>query len=152
MERIHKSGNDKMLAGVCGGLAEYFAVDPVLLRIGFVVVTLMWGAGLLVYLALAVIMPTEADAALPSSERVRRNLDDLSDEMRERAEQFRRSLDEDDHRRRNTFAGLLVLAGVVFLAGQWGWYPHLAMQWLAPLLLIALGIAVFAGVFQRPPR
>ena len=53
MDRIRKSSSDKILFGVCGGLADYFAVDPVLLRIAFVVVTLIWGAGLLVYLALA---------------------------------------------------------------------------------------------------
>lgn len=46
-----------MIAGVCGGLAEYFAIDVTLIRVIFVVLALMAGPGLLLYLALWVILP-----------------------------------------------------------------------------------------------
>jgi len=54
--RLHRS-NNKMIAGVCGGLAEYFNLDPVLIRLLFVLLALMGGHGLLVYIVLAVVMP-----------------------------------------------------------------------------------------------
>ena len=61
-----------MLAGVCGGLANYFEIHPAFYRVGFVVLTLLGGAGLLIYLVAAIVMPDEgqedsiASAALKS--------------------------------------------------------------------------------------
>jgi phage shock protein C len=46
-----------MLGGVCGGLGQYFNVDPVFFRLGFVLLTLGWGAGLLVYIVLWIVIP-----------------------------------------------------------------------------------------------
>jgi phage shock protein PspC (stress-responsive transcriptional regulator) len=56
--RIYRSGKDRILGGVCGGLAEYFGVDPVLIRIVWVVGTLaVWGTGILLYILLWIIVP-----------------------------------------------------------------------------------------------
>ena len=49
-KRLYRSRKDKMLAGICGGLAEYFAVDPSLVRIACVLLCLYAGTGLLVYI------------------------------------------------------------------------------------------------------
>ncbi len=48
---------DKKIAGVCGGLGEYFNQDPVIFRILFVAAVLLFGTGVLLYLVMAVIMP-----------------------------------------------------------------------------------------------
>ena len=58
MSKITKSYN-RMVAGVCGGLAEYFDVDPTIVRIGYVLLGFFTGAipGLLLYVILAVIIP-----------------------------------------------------------------------------------------------
>jgi phage shock protein C len=56
-KRLQRSRTEKMIAGVCGGLAEYFRVDPTVVRLLWVVITLLGGAGLLLYLILWVIMP-----------------------------------------------------------------------------------------------
>ncbi|HEC21353.1 MAG TPA: PspC domain-containing protein [Chloroflexi bacterium] len=58
-KKLYRSRTERMIAGVCGGLAEYLNVDPVLIRLAFVLVTLSNGAGLLLYLILALIMPEE---------------------------------------------------------------------------------------------
>jgi phage shock protein C len=55
---LRRSGTDTMIGGVCGGLAEYTGIDPVLWRVGFVGLTLAGGAGVLVYLLLWVLMPS----------------------------------------------------------------------------------------------
>jgi phage shock protein C len=60
---LTRSTTDKKIAGVSGGLAAYFGLDPLLIRIGFVVTTLFSGAGLLAYLAMLVLVP--ADNAPP---------------------------------------------------------------------------------------
>lgn len=59
-KRIYKSSKDKVLAGVCGGVAEYFNIDPVIVRLIWVLATLAYGAGLLFYIIAAIIMPQES--------------------------------------------------------------------------------------------
>lgn len=56
-KKLYKSANDKVLAGVCGGIGEYFAIDSVIIRLLWVVFTLMAGAGLIAYIIAAIIMP-----------------------------------------------------------------------------------------------
>ncbi|WP_448625569.1 PspC domain-containing protein [Geodermatophilus sp. URMC 64] len=56
--QLRRSGSEKMLGGVCGGLAEYSGIDPLLWRVGFVGLTVAGGAGVLVYLLLWVLMPS----------------------------------------------------------------------------------------------
>ena len=60
MKKLHKSQSQKMIAGVCGGIAEYFETDPTLVRLGFVVFSLLGGSGLLAYFIAAIIIPNEA--------------------------------------------------------------------------------------------
>src|ERR671939_530837 len=58
-KRLERSRSDRMLAGVCGGLARYFDIHPAFYRVGFVVLTLLGGAGILIYVAAALVMPDE---------------------------------------------------------------------------------------------
>lgn len=62
MKTLYKSSTNKMIAGVCGGIGAYFNIDPTLVRIGFVALSLLAGGGLLLYILAAVIMPDEAKA------------------------------------------------------------------------------------------
>ena len=59
---LTRSTTDRKISGVSGGLAKYLGVDPVLIRVGFVVTTLASGIGLLAYLALLALVPSEDDA------------------------------------------------------------------------------------------
>jgi len=59
VRRLERSSSDRMLIGVCGGLGRYFDLNPTVFRVGFVVLTLLGGAGVLVYLAAALVMPGE---------------------------------------------------------------------------------------------
>lgn len=56
-KRLTRSVNDRMVAGVCGGIAEYLEVDPTLVRLVFVALTLMGGPGLIIYIVLMLIVP-----------------------------------------------------------------------------------------------
>jgi phage shock protein C len=55
--RLRRSTEDRMIAGVCGGLGRYFNTDPVWFRLAFVVVTLAGGAGILIYLVAWLVIP-----------------------------------------------------------------------------------------------
>lgn len=56
-KRLYRIREGAMLAGVCNGLGAYFNVDPTLVRLAFVLLTLAWGAGVLVYLVMAIVVP-----------------------------------------------------------------------------------------------
>ena len=60
-EKKLKRSSQKKLLGVCGGIAEYFNVDPTLVRLIWVVLSLACGFGLLAYLIFALIMPSDED-------------------------------------------------------------------------------------------
>ncbi len=61
MKKLYRSRTNKMLGGVCGGLGEYFNVDPTLVRIGFVLLALPGGLpGVLPYIILWVIIPKQS--------------------------------------------------------------------------------------------
>src|SRR3954454_1498105 len=59
VKRLERSAEDKWFAGVCGGLGRYFDLNPAFFRLGFVVLTLLGGAGILIYLAAVLVMPDE---------------------------------------------------------------------------------------------
>jgi phage shock protein PspC (stress-responsive transcriptional regulator) len=59
VKRLYRSRKERMLGGVCAGLGEYLRVDPTLLRLLFILFTLMGGQGILAYLILWVIVPDE---------------------------------------------------------------------------------------------
>jgi phage shock protein C len=57
--KLYRSKTDRKVAGVCGGLAQYFNIDPTLIRVVFVVLAVLGGSGLVLYLALWIIVPNE---------------------------------------------------------------------------------------------
>lgn len=58
-KKLYRSRRDRQVAGVCGGLAEYFNLDPTIIRLLFVLFTFLGGPGLIVYIALAIVVPEE---------------------------------------------------------------------------------------------
>lgn len=61
-QRLTKSATDKKLAGVCGGIAEYFGVDSTIIRLVFALLVVGWGTGILAYIVAALVLP-EAEKA-----------------------------------------------------------------------------------------
>ena len=68
--RLYRSNSQKVVAGVCGGLGEYFGVDPVWFRLGFVLLAIGGGSGILIYLLMWLVVQPQPDGfAAPSSAR-----------------------------------------------------------------------------------
>ena len=57
MKKLYKSNPNKMIDGVCGGIAEYFGIDPTLVRLGWAAFCAIGGSGFLAYIIAAVIIP-----------------------------------------------------------------------------------------------
>jgi len=56
-KQLYRSKKNKIIAGVCGGIAEYLDVDPTIIRLLWALGTLLWGAGLFAYLIAWIIIP-----------------------------------------------------------------------------------------------
>jgi phage shock protein C len=59
MKRLSLSRREQKVGGVCGGLGAYFGLDPIFFRVGFILAVLIYGTGLLAYLVLWLLMPTD---------------------------------------------------------------------------------------------
>lgn len=56
-KRLYKSRENAMIAGVCGGIAEYFDLDPTLIRLGWIIFCAMGGSGIIAYIIAAIVIP-----------------------------------------------------------------------------------------------
>ncbi len=56
-KKLYRSSTNYKLAGVCGGIGEYFAIDPTLVRLAWILFSVLGGAGLLAYIIAALVMP-----------------------------------------------------------------------------------------------
>ena len=76
-KRITRSRNDRMLAGVAGGLAAYFNIDPMFVRLGFALLGFLNGTGVMLYLLLWLLLPNEDSVSSDSRTQVRENVDEM---------------------------------------------------------------------------
>jgi phage shock protein PspC (stress-responsive transcriptional regulator) len=69
--KLYRSQENRMIGGVCGGMAEYFTIDPNLMRLLFIVLTFVGGSGILIYIASLIIIPNNPDQTISEkSERI----------------------------------------------------------------------------------
>ena len=141
--RLYRSRTDAILGGVCGGLAEYFAIDSNLVRIIFVLLAVFTGFGVLAYLALWLLIPEEGRSHKDLAERVGNG----AENMAERARAFGRELRRSPHGSHRTAAlalgATLVLIGVAFLLHNLGvaWMRWVGARTLWPVVPILVGLA-----------
>ncbi len=89
-----RRGSDRMVAGVCSGLAHYFQVDPLWIRLAFVALTFAGGAGIILYLILWVLMPPAGTGALDSRGLAHEHVRSIASEVQGMGEELRRMGDE----------------------------------------------------------
>ncbi len=136
MNRLNRSETNRMISGVCAGVARYIALDVTWIRLAFIVLALASGLGFFLYLILAILIPGESDEARPAGEVIGRNVDDLFGVLGGWVERLRQTAEESP-----TTAVLLILLGVFFLFSQLGWA---SFRGLGLVLLLALGIYYYA--------
>ncbi|HEY6202809.1 MAG TPA: PspC domain-containing protein [Candidatus Limnocylindria bacterium] len=112
--RLYRSATDKAIAGVCGGLAHYFNIDPALVRLAFVVFALAGGASVLLYIVLWIAVPVgEGSPAVALGERGHEVL-----------------------------ATVLIAIGALWLLANLGAFTFINWRFAWPLVLVAAGVAL----------
>jgi phage shock protein C len=142
--RLERSHTNRVISGVCGGIAEYLDIDATFVRVVMVILAFPFGVGILIYFVLLFLMPnpgqatpfvrsagveqtTVIDPAGPVTPAAPRVVDPMVVE-----------------RRRNGIGLLLVAVGVVFLLGNVGAFRFIDWRYIWPLVIIALGVYLVA--------
>jgi phage shock protein C len=127
VKRLYKSRMNRMIDGVCGGVAEYFRLDPTLVRIAWVLLTLLGGSGILLYIAGMIIMPTNPAISTPMES------------------PSNTGSSSSNHR---VWGILLVVVGSLWLMSNLGlWHRWWGFSWdlMLPAALILAGVAFLFG-------
>lgn len=147
--RLERSTTNRVIGGVCGGIAEYLAVDPTLVRVVFVVTAFLTaGLGVLAYIVLLVLMPqpgqpapfTSAPPPAPSADTapMDANSTPITPATVTPVDPAVRAAESE--RRRMAFGYLLIALGVAFLLSNAGVFRFVQWQFLWPLVLIGIGV------------
>ena len=143
-ERLFRSGRQKMIGGVCGGLADYFRIDVTLVRLLALLTLFMGGAGFFAYLVMWVVVPLNPDHQVGYARQYSRGADtiisDIVNDVEEAAQNFKK---DNEHGGQGTkFAGgFLIILGVIFMLDQW--FPYwFSMSKMWPFVLIIIGVAI----------
>lgn len=145
--KLTRDTRGAVLAGVAAGFGRYLDVDPVLARLGFVLLAFVNGLGVLIYLAGWALMPRE-DATASEGAAGSRPAGAGFEALRDAGNQFVAEVHKatsDTASAQLAIGSVLVLTGALLLAHNLGWlhWPHwMRFETLWPLLLVALGLGL----------
>ncbi|MBU4404034.1 MAG: PspC domain-containing protein [Candidatus Aminicenantes bacterium] len=145
MKRLYRSRKNRMLGGVCGGIAEYFNIDPVIVRLVVVALFFVGGSALLAYVIALIVIPYE-----PFETAVGNNKEAASAAAPVQASQSPSDAVP-------LFLGIvLIVIGGVFLLHNlpifdpfYGWARHIVRHFFWPSLLIVFGIFIIARGWKK---
>ncbi len=160
-KRLYRSRTSRMIWGVCGGLAQYFDVDPVIVRIIFVLLFIANGLGLLAYIILAIVVPLEGSRAAEPGETIKENVSEMKESAAELGREIRSTFGGEGAKREvavarphsgaRTLLGIfLILLGVTFLIGNFlPWFGWFGWSHLWPVILVAVGLLIIFATRRR---
>lgn len=141
---FHRSREERMIGGVCGGISAYLRIDPALVRIYFVLLAFMGGIGWLLYLILWAALPYEGGGAFASSATLRAGTIEMAAKAQELGDDVRWAATRPNPRIGVIVGGVLVAIGALALVRNLG-FPFLGRlnaDLIWPLLLIVGGVVL----------
>jgi phage shock protein C len=139
-KRLYRSNKDRKLGGVCGGIADYFDIDPVFVRILFVVAAFWGGSGILAYIICWIVIP-EQPYAVPTAGATEGSSPGTAASPSPAPE-------PSSHKGTMAVGIILIAIGGLFLADNF--LPHFHFMHFWPIILIALGIGLLMKSSNRP--
>ncbi|MFO7814526.1 MAG: PspC domain-containing protein [Halanaerobiales bacterium] len=143
-KKLYRSKKDQIIGGVCGGIAEYFGIDPTLVRLAFVLFALIEGAGIIAYIIAWIIVPERPKGPTTKSEEeiydVEMNNQEEDEEESYKAEGKSSSHKEkkSKEKRKRILGLILVFLGIFFILENW--IPGFYWRRFWPVILIVLGV------------
>lgn len=141
-KRLTRSTTNKVIAGVCGGLGEYFNIDPTIIRILFVAIVVWGGSGILLYIVLWLVVPEAGKESLPPEERAKA----AGQEMQAKAQDIAAGMKD------TRLSGAVIVGAILVVIGLssvvQAYVPWRIFRWdvFWPVVLVAFGLAL---IFRR---
>ncbi|OQA52698.1 MAG: DNA-binding transcriptional activator PspC [candidate division WS2 bacterium ADurb.Bin280] len=145
-KKLVRSRKDRYIAGVCGGLGNYFDIDPLVFRLLFIILTIFAGSGLIIYIIFWILMPEEDEKRSDDlGENIKEGANKMAQEIKEKTKEIDK---EERDKRGRLIGGLIILAvGLIFLFDNI--LPDLGLNfgklWPLIIIIIALGIIIDSG-------
>ncbi len=169
-KRLYRSRMDRMIAGVAGGLANYFDIDPTIVRVLFVITIFIGGGGILAYIILWIVVPedpvlytpgekkddaekenakkssntTEEQKSYSGNENINNVIREVEQDIHNAAKRGKQHIDNviiEARNNKKVFGGtLLILLGILFLLDNL--FPRFDLGQYWPLILVILGIGI----------
>lgn len=153
-KRLYRSKKDSVIAGVCGGIADYFDIDLTLVRIVAVISILINGIGLIAYIIGWIFIPQNPESLKEektSGEKgtvgtIKEKAENVAGEI---GKEIRGDSGKAGYRKNSRLAGglILVCLGLLFLGSNF--FPWFGFTKLWPVILVVLGVVILAGGFQK---
>jgi phage shock protein PspC (stress-responsive transcriptional regulator) len=127
--RLTRSETDKMVAGVCGGIAAYLDIDSVFVRLAFVLLALASGIGIAIYFIMWIVMPRESAVTASDAVVMQDNIKDLKETVSSGANRVGKPA---------TIGLIMIMLGAYFLLAELG-----IASWMGaifPLLIVGAGV------------
>ena len=128
-KKIYRSKKDSIIGGVCGGIAEYFGIDPTLVRLLAILIVFIGGAGVIAYIIAWIIIPQNPE------------------EVPEQEVDYSGTESHED-RNKHVWGGLiLIFLGLFFLTRSF--FPHFILVKFWPIILVVVGIGLIIQSLTR---
>ena len=156
-KRLYRSRSDRMIWGVCGGLAKYFDIDPTIVRIIFVLLIFANGLGILAYIIMAIVVPLEGSKVTAPKEVIKENVAEIKETAGELGREIRSTFSGEEkleeankaRQRRNIVGITLVVIGILILMGNLNLFWWFRWGYLWPLILVAIGLIIIFSVRRK---
>ncbi len=128
-KKLYRSKKDSIIGGVCGGIAEYFEIDPTLVRLLAILIVFVGGVGIIAYIVAWIIIPQNPEEVLEQ-------------------EQIYSSSEGHEDRNKHVWGGvILIMLGLFFLAKSF--FPHFVLVKFWPVILVIVGIGLIIKSLTR---
>ncbi len=136
-KKLYRSCDDRLIAGVCGGLGEYFEIDAAIIRLIFALVFFAGGAGLLIYVVAWIIIPSNPNCggSQTGAEEIKEKAQDFAKEVKEHVKN-RKTLSGS----RTIFGLIILLLGIALLVENLFGLNIWQNFW--PIVIIAIGLVI----------
>lgn len=158
-KRLYRSRDDRMIWGVCGGLAKYFDIDPTIIRLIAVLLIFAGGAGIVAYIILAIVVPLESSEARQPKDVIKENVEEMKQTATQLGEEIRTTLEKKEgapeettktrQRSLNLIGIVLIVIGVFFLLVSFDLFWWFRWVYLWPLILVAVGLLIIFGTRRK---
>jgi phage shock protein C len=152
-KKLYRSRKDRVILGVAAGLGDYFDVDPIIVRLIFVLLTIWGGAGLLFYIVAAIVIPEapkagkddveEGEVVDDPTEKIKKDAKEFSEKTKAAAQDIASNWEKKPNRGGQIFGLIVLFLGLTLLSQMF--IPWFSWDRIWPVLLIVIGIVLIVN-------